>query len=478
MSRDRLERLALAVQLPGFPGTTLADDVRRMLADGLGGICLFAGNTADGPDAVARLVADVHATADGAVVATDEEGGSVTRLHVGAGSPVLGPAALGVVDDPDLTAAAGRAVGHDLAALGIDLCLGPVADVNSNPDNPVIGVRSFGSAAGPVAAHVAAWVGGLQSTGPAACVKHFPGHGDTAVDSHLALPVLEADLDLLARRELVPFAAAVEAGAAAVMTSHLVVRALDPDRPATTSPPVLAHLRERLGFEGVVVTDALDMVGVSGRTGVPEAAVLALAAGADLLCLGADKDPALVRAVQSAIVEAVRGGRIDEERLADAAARATSLRRRGHRGPAGHAEEDEHAQSLAAPRSLVVDGTLPDLAGAVLARVDTAPSIAVGPGSWGLPTALAVRPDEAGAATRLTRAAGGRPLVLQVRDAHLEPATARLVADLAATTTVVVVELGWPGPLPVPVTRIRTHGVSRPTHAALARLLSEKGWSA
>jgi beta-N-acetylhexosaminidase len=474
MTPGRLERLALAVQLPGFAGTTLTHEVRRMLADGLGGVCLFAGNTRGGRAAVADLVADVHATAGGAVVATDEEGGTVTRLHVEKGSPVLGAAALGVVDDLTLTEATGRAVGHDLGGLGIDLCLGPVADVNSNPDNPVIGVRSFGSAPGPVAAHVAAWVRGLQDAGPGACVKHFPGHGDTSVDSHLALPVVEADLDLLQRRELVPFAAAVDAGAAAVMTSHLVVRALDAARPATVSPVVLALLRERLGFAGAIVTDALDMAGVSGRTGVPEAAVRSLAAGADLLCLGADKEPAIVRAVQRAVVDAVRDGRVSEERLVDAAARAGSLRRPGPH-PAAAGGEDARARAV---DSLRVDGALPDLTGAVLARVDTTPNIAVGSGPWGLPTSLRVRADEPGAADRLARAAGGRPVLLQVRDAHLHPATAGLIADLAAVTTVVLVELGWPGPLGPQVARIRTHGVSRPTYAALARLLSTKGWSA
>ncbi len=128
-----------------------------------------------------------------------------------------------------LTRAVGRAIGLELAAVGITLDLGPVADVNSNPDNPVIGTRSFGSGCRrPWRAHVVAWTTGLQSAGVAACAKHFPGHGDTAEDSHLALPVLDVDVPTLAERELVPFAAAVEAGTAAVMTSHVVVPALDP----------------------------------------------------------------------------------------------------------------------------------------------------------------------------------------------------------------------------------------------------------
>src|SRR5439155_201981 len=145
-----------------------------------------------------------------------------------------------------------------------------------------------------VARHSRAWVHGLQSTGVAACAKHFPGHGDTAVDSHLGLPVVEHDLDVLRERELLPFVAAIEAGGAAVMTSHIVLSQLDPGVPATMSRRILTGLlREELGFEGVVVTDALDMAGASATIGIPEAAVRSLAAGADLLCLGSDSEPHL-----------------------------------------------------------------------------------------------------------------------------------------------------------------------------------------
>src|SRR3954468_4845743 len=188
-----IESSALRVLLPAFSGTTVPDDVLRLLEEGLGGLCLFGSNTADGPDTVAAYAARVRSVSPGAVLAVDEEGGDVTRLPVADGSPVLGPLALGAADDLVLTRAVGRAIGLELAAVGIDLDLGPVADVNSNADNPVIGTRSFGSAASEAAVHVAAWTLGLQSAGVAACAKHFPGHGDTAEDSHLALPVLHAD---------------------------------------------------------------------------------------------------------------------------------------------------------------------------------------------------------------------------------------------------------------------------------------------
>jgi beta-N-acetylhexosaminidase len=461
-----LDELALRVQLAAFPGTTLAPEVADLLAVGLGGLCLFGSNTADGPAAVARLTAAVHAASPRAVVAIDEEGGDVTRLHATTGSPVLGPAALGAADDLALTRDTGRLVGAELAAVGVDLDLGPVADVNTNPDNPVIGTRSFGTVPRRAADQVVAWLQGLQETGVAACVKHFPGHGDTSMDSHLALPIVDADLEVLAGRELVPFAAAVEAGVAAVMTSHLLVPAVDPDLPATLSPRVLALLRGGLGFTGLIVTDALDMAGVSDGRGIPEAAVLSLLAGADLLCLGADKDVALVREVQSAVVAAVRSGRLPEARLVDAAARVDRL----HRRPSSTAATTTD-QLAGARRAVTVEGTLPNLRGAVVVTIATRANIAVGDAAWGLPSDDCLDPT---LPDRLP--AGHGPLVLQVRDAHRRPEVGVLVRDLEGTRPVVVVEWGWPGPYDDRAPRICTRGSSLPAVAAVREVLASAGW--
>ncbi|MEI5674429.1 MULTISPECIES: glycoside hydrolase family 3 N-terminal domain-containing protein [unclassified Nocardioides] len=469
-----LDALALAVQLPGFSGTTLAPEVAALLGEGLGGICLFGANVganvgAHGGGSLRDLTDAVHAAGPGAIVAVDEEGGDVTRLHPDEGSPVLGAAALGQVGDLALTRRTARAVGVELAAAGVDLDLAPVADVNSNPDNPVIGTRSFGPRPQPVAAHVVAWTTGLQEAGVAACVKHFPGHGDTAQDSHVALPVLDRDRAQLAARELVPFAAAVDAGVAAIMTSHILVPAIDPYLPATLSRPVLTLLRDRLRFDGVVVSDALDMAGASAGRGIPEAAVLALAAGADLLCLGADKDVALVREVQAAIVAAVDSGRLEQARLEDAVRRIAALRGRVRPEPMAVGE-------LADARlSLVLDGTLPPLAGARVVTVETPATIAVGDVPWGLPADVSVTPDDYDA---WRAAADGSPLVLQVRDLHRQP-WARCVVDHVAERAgvpVVVVEWGWPGPWESGLPRIRTHGWSRPGAVAVTELLREAGW--
>lgn len=456
-----VEQLALRVLMPAFPGTSLAPDAAALLSEGLGGVCLFGSNTADGPEAVAELTAAIHEAAPYAVVSVDEEGGDVTRLHAGGLSPVLGPAALGSADDLDLTRATGAAVGAELAAVGIDLDLAPVADVNCHPDNPVIGTRSFGADAARAAEHVAAWIEGLQSAGVAACAKHFPGHGDTAQDSHLALPTVDVDLETLLARELVPFVAAVEAGVASVMTSHIVVPAVDPDLPATLSRPVLALLREHVGYDGVLVSDALDMAGASAGRGIPEAAVLSLSAGADLLCIGADKDAALVREIQAAIVGAVRSGRLAEERLAQAVRRIDRM----PRGSGAGAPVDDVRQLEGARRAILVEGELPDLRGAEIVSVATTANIAVGEVPWGLEPDRFVRPGEPLGA--------GRPVVLQVRDAHRQPEVA---AAQVAAGVAVVVEWGWPGPYAGEAPRICTRGSSRPGVAAVTELLRKAGW--
>jgi len=454
-----LEELALRVQLPAFAGTTLPGDYAELLAEGLGGVCYFGSNTADGPAAVAALSAAIKVANPRAVIAVDEEGGDVTRLHALDGSPVLGPAALGAADDLALTRDTGRAIGAEMAAVGINLDFGPVADVNSNPDNPVIGTRSFGTEPAPAAAHVAAWVTGLQEAGVAACAKHFPGHGDTAQDSHLELPTVEADLETLFARELVPFAAAVEVGIASVMTSHIVVPALDAELPGTLSAPVLGLLRDRLGYDGVIVSDALDMAGASAGRGIPAAAVLSLAAGADLLCIGPEKPAALVRETQDAIVAAVHDGRLSRERLEDAVARIDRMLDELAE-PAAY-DVDADAQLEGARRALLVEGELPDLSDAVVVSVATAANIAIGEVPWGLEPDVVIAPGEP--------CPTGRPVVLQVRDAHRRP---EIVLDGAA----VVVEWGWPGPYAGPAPRVCTRGYSRPGAAAVTELLRKAGW--
>ena len=488
-----LGRLAHRVVMASFAGPTAPDWLLDRLRTGLGSVALFGSNVAS-LEQVAELTAALRAAGPDVLVTADEEGGDVTRLHMSTGSPAPGNASLGAADSESLTAAVAASTGRELSSVGIDLDLAPVVDVNSNPDNPVIGVRSFGATPELVARHSRAWIDGLQSAGVGACAKHFPGHGDTAVDSHLGMPTVAASLEVLRARELVPFVAAVQAGVVSVMTSHVLLPALDPALPATLSPTVLGLLRNELGFDGLIVSDALDMAGASAGRGVPAAAVLALAAGCDLLCVGADKTAAEVDAVIRALVDAVESGRLPELRLAEAASRvdAAGDRVRGWRGGGAFPGDDESAAEVAARRALRVDGAVPDARGAIVLRFRTGTNVAVGQVPWGLPidgVVLGGRApvdvtDASDVVALLHQAeldgateppAAQRPVVALVREAHRHPWVLAALGALAGLRPgrLITVEMGWPGPSRLPgAVLVRTYGASRANGEALDDLLA------
>ncbi|MER7168042.1 glycoside hydrolase family 3 protein [Micromonospora sp. NPDC000207] len=487
-----LTALASAVLQPGFVGTTPPPWVRRWVGDGLGAVVLFARNVVD-PEQVAALTAALRAERPDVLVAIDEEAGDVTRFESARGSSRPGNLALGAVDDPALTEAVARDLGGELAAAGINLNYAPDADVNSDPENPVIGVRAFGADPALVARHTAAWVRGLQSTGVAACAKHFPGHGDTRVDSHHDLPAIHGDRARLESTELLPFRAAVTAGVQAIMTGHLLVPALDPDFPATLSHRILGRvLRDDLGFTGVVVTDAVEMRAVTGRYGLTGAVVRALAAGADAICVGGEHaDEATARLLRDAIVAAVVAGDLPEERLADAARRVgqlaawTAEERAGRSGWTPATVDGSPVGLVAARRALrvTVDGDpgLLPLAGPVhVVEFEPPRNIAIGAETpWGLgapltdlvPDTTTVRYAESDPHADPTVGAAGRRLVLVVRDLHrhgwMRTAVERA---LAARPDAVVVELGVPD-LVVGRVHVATHGATRVATGAAAELL-------
>ncbi|HWM74059.1 MAG TPA: glycoside hydrolase family 3 protein [Nocardioides sp.] len=330
MSHDPgLRRLASSVVVPGFPGVTVPPWLQQRLEKGLAGVCLF-GHNVEHADQVRELTSTLHAVRPGVLITSDEEGGSVTRLDVGSGSPWPAHATLGALDDPAATTRVAAALGARARDLGVDVVLAPVVDVGSEPDNTVIGERSFGADAALVSRHGAAFVRGLQSSGPAACAKHFPGHGATRVDSHVSLPVIDVDEATYRARDLAPFVAAVEAGVRCVMTAHVVVRCLD-DRPATMSDTVIAILRDELGFDGVVLSDALDMRAISAGVGRASGAVAALGAGVDLLCIGNPEFPdpydaeAVLDETINAVERGVADGAVSVSRLEEASARVAGL---------------------------------------------------------------------------------------------------------------------------------------------------------
>lgn len=486
-----IERLVNGVLSPGFNGTTVPEWLSRAIDDGLGGVVYFAQNVPD--IATARSLSDaLHDARPDLVIASDEEGGDVTRIEAAHGSSLPGNAALGAVDDIDLTERAARALGWMQRTAGVDLDLAPSVDVNANPDNPVIGVRSFGADPELVARHGAAFVAGLQSAGVAACAKHFPGHGDTDVDSHLDLPVLDVDLATLRERDLVPFAATIKAGVRALLTAHLRVPAFGA-APGTLNPAITALARAELGFDGVIVTDALDMQAVARDPGFGVAAVQAVVAGADLLCLGntaGRDDEADYRVAHDALVAAVESGHLPVGRLEEAADRVRDLTgwldRRPPEGVGDLGVELAAVGREAAFRAVRAIGDVRLTAAPCVADLRHRINHAAGRHAQHVQSELAAAMpgtsclDPAGGAdpatvvAEIVAAAADRPLVVVVREPHREPDEAALLAGLRAERPdLVVVCTGWPHQADALAARVVvTYGAGRASSRAAVDLLT------
>ena len=306
--------------------------VDELIDQGLGAVILFSRNIIGGPDQVASLVAELKSRAARRplLVCIDHEGGRVSRMREGF-TPIPSMRVLGREiersGDFSLAREAGRIMGRELRAVGIDLNFAPVVDVDTNPDNPVIGDRSLSRDPAVVARAAAEIVRGVQEEGVAACCKHFPGHGDTSVDSHYGLPAVDHATDRLERVELPPFKAGIEAGAACVMTAHVIARAIDPRLPATISRPVLQGLlREKLGFGGVIVSDDFEMQALAGHFSFDEAVIEGVVAGLDMLCICHTPQR------QREAIEQIASN-IPESRLRESGARIETLRSRFWRGP-------------------------------------------------------------------------------------------------------------------------------------------------
>ncbi|CCB71614.1 glycoside hydrolase family 3 protein [Streptantibioticus cattleyicolor] len=496
---SELRRLALSVLQPGFEGTEAPDWVLRAIGEGLGSVVLFARNIAT-PEQVARLTARLRAENPELVIAIDEEAGDVTRIESWTGSTRPGNFALGAVDDVELTESVARDLGRELHAAGVSLDYAPSVDVNSNPDNPVIGVRSFGTGTELVSRHAAAWIRGLQSAGVAACAKHFPGHGDTAVDSHHGLPRYEADAEEIAARALPPFRAALQAGVRAVMSAHLLVPAYDRDLPATLSSSVLEELlRKELGFDGLIVTDGIEMGAVADRYGIDGATVRAIAAGADAICVGGESaDQGTTELLAEALAAAVVRGDLAEERLAEAAGRlrafaawSTGLGRSVPVDPVGG-----DIGFTAARRAVRLTGPVHDVLPLTTAphvvELVPATNLAIGKETpWGvavplrerLPGTTFVRVHQRQLAAdagfldaHALAPASGRPLVVVVRDASRHAWMERALGTLAtARPDAIVVEMGLPGAPHPGAVRIDTCGATAASGVAAAEILAGAG---
>ena len=300
----------------GFHGTTVPDSLARLLeAPLVTGVIWFRRNIVD-TEQVARVNERLHALRPGLLVAIDQEGGPVRRLREG----VTDVPAMRQVQSEDDARAWGHTLGRELRALGFNMNMAPVLDVDSNPDNPIIGERAFSADPERVALLGIALHEGLVAEGVASCGKHFPGHGDTETDSHLELPNVRHGLDRLRAVELVPFEAAIRAGLPSVMTAHVLLPALDPDWPATLSPRVIERLlRQELGYDGVVISDDLEMKAVADRWGIEPLVERCLTASVDpmLVCHELERQQTALRVLESAAPERTDRGRRRVRELAE-----------------------------------------------------------------------------------------------------------------------------------------------------------------
>jgi len=319
-----------------FADPDFSPDLEQMITEyHVGGIIIFGRNVTSLAD-LAHLINDAQDAAISAepgiplFVATDQEGWPVLRLQEGA---TIFPSTMAVGATASMTDAQLMAtiMASEMKAVGINMNLAPVMDVNSNPANPIIGIRSFGSSPRLVSRLGTAMIGTYQAQGIIATAKHFPGHGDTSLDSHLSLPIITHDWARLEAVELAPFRAAISTGVDCIMTAHISLPAVDPtpNQPATLSPPILQGLlRDQMGFEGLIATDSLGMTAITDRYDVASAAALAFQAGADLLMFGDDPghDPSEQRPAYERVLQLVKGGSVPMSRLDDAVRRILLLK--------------------------------------------------------------------------------------------------------------------------------------------------------
>lgn len=433
----------------GFEGTaTFPDTLKRLIDRGLGGVILFTRNVRDA-EQVRELTDALRAIRPDLLVAIDNEGGGIGHLVAADAPQVPGSYALGVADDPNLTARCADALAGHLDTLGITASYAPVADLQRRPGNPIVRTRSFGSDPDLAARHLRAWITATEARGIASCAKHFPGHGGTETDSHHDMAVDWRPYEQLCA-DLEPFRAAVDAGVPMLMSAHVVYSALDPNRPATLSRRILGDiLRLDLGFEGVLVSDALEMKAIADRYGEAAGARIALAAGADQVIV-AVPDLEITLGCRDEVLEALRTGRLAEDRVQEAAGRVRRLAERYATPTAGPVAAWDAGAGLEAARRAVRAGSVSTpvplpVRGAHVVDLFPPPHPALNWGGEDLltevrlvdpavsGTAVSGEPaDPAALAEGILRVAAKSPLVVATCDAGIHPWQARLREALVA----------------------------------------------
>lgn len=468
-----LDRTILSTFSPGFGGAVVPEWIKPWLENGLGSVTLFASNTPNF-EAAAHLIKELRSYNPDVLIAIDEEGGDVTRLFVREGSRYPTPALLGQCDDEDLTYRSYYSMGTVLRDLGIDITYAPVADVVAFENNPIVGVRSFGMSTDVVTRHVAAAVRGLQNSGVGACVKHFPGHGAVLEDSHHDLPHIKMALTDYESQHVVPFKHAIESGVAAVMIGHLVAEALDNKLPASLSSKVIRdYLRGVLNFNGLVVTDALDMGAIGGPTKIHESALKALTAGADLLCFSGMGDQSVFLSSSfDWIKAAVDSGTLAAKELEVSEQRIINWRATNRSNGAETAAVD--FKDLI--NGFEISGSVELEAGAVnLVEIGTKPTIAAGDVSWGMHRELRAVGIACDIHASDAETLSTKKLVVAFRDAYRDaPLLATLNRLNDRYPEAIFIDMGWPTREFAPTNLIRAFGSSAVISQAVAARMRGK----
>ena len=468
-----LDRTILSTFSPGFGGAIVPEWIKPWLENGLGSVTLFASNTPNF-EAAANLIEDLRSYNPDVLITIDEEGGDVTRLFVREGSRYPTPALLGQCDDEDLTYRSYNSMGTILRKIGIDITYAPVADVVAFENNPIVGVRSFGMSSDVVARHVAAAVKGLQNAGVGACVKHFPGHGAVLEDSHHDLPHIKMTLADYESQHIFPFKHAIESGVTAVMIGHLVAEALDGKFPASLSSKVIReYLRGVLNFNGLVVTDALDMGAIGGPSKIHESALKALTAGADLLCFsGMGDQSGFVASSFDWIKSAVDSGSLPAKALEESEQRIISWRSTNKTNGAATAPVD--FQELI--HGFEVSGSVELEPGAInLVEIGTKPTIAAGDVSWGMHRELRAVGIACDIHASDAETLATKKLVVAFRDAYRDaPLLATLKRLNERFPEAIFIDMGWPSREFVPKNLIRAFGSSAVIAQAVAARIRAK----
>lgn len=349
----------------GFYGTTAPDYVLQWLSEGrAGGVILFARNV-ESAQQLAKLTASLHAAAKyPLLIGIDQEGGAITRLRAPSFTEVPSALAVAASAMPEANARANYSVlGREMRAVGINWDYAPVLDLTYTRDNPTVGTRSFGSDPEQVGALVSEAVRGLQAHGVAACAKHFPGLGATHIDTHLALPTLDTPVQQLILRDLTPYRAVVSADIASVMTTHTIFSALDPQHPATLSNVVIQRLlRGELGYNGLVVSDCMEMKAIADHYSPADTAILGALAGLDIILVSHTRE--VQAAAFDALLDAVEDGRVPQSRIIEASDRVAALKARFPAQPADLEQlrlplSLEAARRIAREAVVQTRGTLP-----------------------------------------------------------------------------------------------------------------------